>query len=453
MQAKDKIIRSPNSEIHSILKYLDKIPYKMSILLTGPTGTGKELLADHIEENNSERKGAFNKINCTGLTGSLADSILFGHVKGAFTGAHKESKGLIELSNEGTLLLDEIGNLPDFIQGKLLRVLEDKKVQKLGDSFSNIVKVDVKFIGATNKPEKMLIDLKNRFDYCVEVPPLRKRPSDIPYLLSHFLESTKFESLDLPSLLCIASIYMQGNVRELRQFVNEAEILRSIMVDEGKLLKGTPESTTLLFYLYYIHISHPKAVFAYFHRYLSIRQFTSFDKVVNGQLRGALKTLQIKAPLYNLYKLDNEFLLQVQDDLGKQIGEFFIRQYKYLLNAKTGKQLKWLTDNPNSEEIGINEFGKRISSGVTLKHEYIENRRLSIERGKAFGVPWKDAQKRFHRAYIADLLKHEHGSQKELYEDIADISKSAWGKWKKKFPETFNANRKVSQSNPSNPKR
>ena len=166
MEAKNKIICSPNSRMNSILKRLNKIPDNRSILLIGPTGTGKELLENYIFENSSRNGKPHKKMNCTGLTDTLIDSQLFGHVKGAFTGAAKNHKGFIEAAAEGTLFLDEIGNMPPINQGKLLRVLENGTFQKLGETEETQVP-NVRFISATNKPEEMNVDLKERFQYHV----------------------------------------------------------------------------------------------------------------------------------------------------------------------------------------------------------------------------------------------------------------------------------------------
>ena len=197
MKAKDKIICSPHSSIISILKRLSKINDRSSILLIGPTGTGKELLADYIVENGPRSDKPFRKVNCSGLTNTLIDSQLFGHIKGAFTGAVRDREGLIMEAKGGTLFLDEIGNMPPPSQAKLLRALENGTFTKLGKDEEKTIP-DVRFISATNKPEKMIIDLRERFQYQEEIQPLNERPSDIPYLLRSFMENAGFSAVDLP---------------------------------------------------------------------------------------------------------------------------------------------------------------------------------------------------------------------------------------------------------------
>ena len=128
-----------------------------------------------------------NKINCIGFPETLIDSELFGHTKSAFTGATSDNIGLIGASNGGTLFLDEIGILPEVLQAKLLRVLEDNVVRKVGDTSGK--SVNVRFIAATNR--RINIDLKHRFVFLVETWPLKKRAEDIPYLLNHFLKEKK----------------------------------------------------------------------------------------------------------------------------------------------------------------------------------------------------------------------------------------------------------------------
>ena len=210
---------------------------KASIFIQGESGTGKELFARYIHHHSSRRDQPFVAVNCAALPENLLESELFGHEKGAFTGAISRKKGKFELANHGTLLLDEVTEMDYQLQSKLLRVLQEREIDRIGGI--NPVPVDVRFLATTNRDiEKQIKDGKFREDlhYRLNVipfhlPPLRKRKDDIPLLAKHFVE--KYCELDNRSVKgltdeAIASLVQmtwKGNVRELENIVERAVLM------------------------------------------------------------------------------------------------------------------------------------------------------------------------------------------------------------------------------------
>ncbi|AKJ43375.1 acetoacetate metabolism transcriptional regulator AtoC [Pragia fontium] len=208
-----------------------------SVLITGESGTGKELIAKAIHYNSPRAKGPFIKINCGALPESLLESELFGHEKGAFTGAQTQRQGLFERANQGTLLLDEVGEMPHNLQVKLLRVLQEREFERLGGS--QTIKTDIRLIAATNRNLSAMVeqgefrrDLFYRLNVMHLSPiPLRERPEDISLLAQHFVQKFSAENgkeiveLD-PSTLTILEAYpWPGNVRELSNAIERAVIM------------------------------------------------------------------------------------------------------------------------------------------------------------------------------------------------------------------------------------
>jgi DNA-binding NtrC family response regulator len=210
---------------------------KTSVLITGESGTGKELVARAIHHHSQRSAGPFIPVNCVAIPGELAESLFFGHVKGAFTGATADRKGWFELADGGTLFLDEIGDMPADLQAKLLRVLEDGYITPVGSVQPR--QVDVRVVSATNAdlPEKIAAgsfrqDLYYRLArFSVETPPLRERPEDLPALAQHFLALFSMEmGLEPPALTAEAQSLLKshafpGNVRELKNVIERALIL------------------------------------------------------------------------------------------------------------------------------------------------------------------------------------------------------------------------------------
>jgi DNA-binding NtrC family response regulator len=210
----------------NLLKNVDTV----SVLITGESGTGKELIARAVHAGSSRAKGPFVPLNCSTIPNELAESQLFGHVKGAFTGADKNQSGYFELADGGTLFLDEIGTMPKNLQPKLLRVLEDGMIRRLGTTTDR--KVDVRIIAATNaSPETFREDLYFRLArYTVEMPPLRNRKEDIPLLAQHFVHlfanemGIEHAKLSADALEWLSEYHYPGNVRELKNIVERALI-------------------------------------------------------------------------------------------------------------------------------------------------------------------------------------------------------------------------------------
>ncbi len=227
--------------VFSILKRV--APTNITVLIEGESGTGKELLAQAIHNNSLRKNNAFKPINCAGLTESLLESELFGHAKGAFTGATEARKGLFEVADKGTLFLDEIGDMPMTMQAKLLRVLEDGIIVPVGSNKSTVV--DVRVISATNHDLAKLVENgKFRQDLyfrvkgvSVTVPPLRERTQDIPNLVEFFLSEAAKElgspkkNISDNALNILKSYNWPGNIRQLRNCIRTM----TVMTDSEKL--------------------------------------------------------------------------------------------------------------------------------------------------------------------------------------------------------------------------
>ena len=210
--------------------------HSTTVLLTGESGTGKEVLARAIHRLSPRRDAAFTAINCAAIPEQLLESELFGHLKGSFTGATSDRAGLFECSHGGTLLLDEVGDMPLSLQAKLLRVLEDGEIRRLGAREGRAV--DVRVLAATAKPLDQAVargefraDLYYRLNVVqLHLPPLRERPEDVAALITHFARESaqrlgRTVSLTPRALVLLAGHSWPGNVRELRNAVERAAVL------------------------------------------------------------------------------------------------------------------------------------------------------------------------------------------------------------------------------------
>ncbi len=225
----------PIMEIHSMIDKVAKTEAR--VLITGESGTGKELVAHNIHERSERNKSPFIEVNCAAIPSELIESELFGHLKGSFTSAVKDRQGKFEAANNGTLFLDEIGDMSLAAQAKVLRALEENKIQRVGSQKD--ISVDVRVIAATNKDLKKEIDNGNfREDLyhrlaviLIEVPELSKRKSDIPILISHFSELISKEQgietkvFNKDSLKLLEEYDWSGNIRELRNVIERLIIL------------------------------------------------------------------------------------------------------------------------------------------------------------------------------------------------------------------------------------
>lgn len=226
----------------NVLKMLEKAEKSnMVVLITGESGTGKELVANAIHYNSERRNNSFIPINMAAIPEQLIESELFGHEKGSFTGADNRRLGKFEDANKGTIFLDEIGEMSMNLQSKLLRVMEEKKITRIGGNKQ--IPVDVKIIAATNKYLKEEVtkgcfrqDLYYRFQgFLIKLPPLRERGDDIILLakkfLTEFIESNKLPSIkfDLKTLKVLQEYQWPGNIRELKAAVERA----ALIADDG----------------------------------------------------------------------------------------------------------------------------------------------------------------------------------------------------------------------------
>lgn len=213
-------------------------PSKASVMITGPSGTGKELIAKAIHYNSPRKNRPFISINCGALTETLLESELFGHERGAFTGAVTMKKGRFELADGGTLFLDEVGEMSPSLQVKLLRVLQEMEFERVGGT--KTIKVDVRILAASNRRLKEDVDkgtfredLFYRLNVVhIEVPPLKERVEDIPFLVAHFVE--KFRSSNKRKIELAAEVWKAlytypwpGNIRELENTIERAVVLNS----------------------------------------------------------------------------------------------------------------------------------------------------------------------------------------------------------------------------------
>jgi DNA-binding NtrC family response regulator len=232
-------IMGTSKAINQVVELMKKVARaeSTSVLITGESGTGKELVARGIHYLSSRKNSYFYAVNCSAVPDTLFESEFFGHRKGSFTGANEDKAGWFEIAHGGTLFLDEIVDMQPAMQSKLLRVLEDKKIRRIGSTVD--VPVDVRIIAATNQNIGSLIesgrfrsDLYYRLNsFEINIPPLRERREDIPLLLDYFVRliaqklNKKIQSVDASVVKAMYAYSFPGNVRELRNMVERAMIL------------------------------------------------------------------------------------------------------------------------------------------------------------------------------------------------------------------------------------
>ncbi len=236
-----------------MLEQVERVaPTDSTVLIQGETGTGKELIAHAIHNLSSRCGRPFVRLNCAAIPLDLLESELFGHEKGAFTGAIAQKVGRFELADKGTLFLDEVGDIPPALQPKLLRVLQEQEFERLGSTRTH--QVDVRLVAATNRN---LMEMANRGEFRsdlyyrlnvfpVMLPPLRDRREDIPALVNHFTEiygrrmSRQIDHIPAPTLSALTSYDWPGNIRELQNLIERAVILS----DDGVLPNPLPAGGT-----------------------------------------------------------------------------------------------------------------------------------------------------------------------------------------------------------------
>ena len=254
-------IMGTSSEIKKIFEQVNKVACThFTVLIEGESGTGKEIVAHAIHRASLRGNGPFVAVDCGAIPETLIESELFGYEKGAFTGADRGKKGQFELADNGTIFLDEIGNLPYHVQNKLLRMIQERQIQKLGGK--QAFPIDVRIIVATNIPLLKLVeerkfrsDLYYRLnEFKIELPPLRKRKEDIPFLAKEFIEEGNLElkknvkGLQKDSLTMLIHHHWPGNVRELKNVIKRAVLLAEDVIEPSHLIfdNGAPAPLPVL---------------------------------------------------------------------------------------------------------------------------------------------------------------------------------------------------------------
>jgi two-component system response regulator AtoC len=305
-------IISKNERMRQIFDTIRKVAkYKSTILITGESGTGKELVAKAIHFNSDRSNNPFVPVNCGAIPENLLESELFGHTKGSFTNAVRTKKGLFEEADMGTMFLDEIGELPFQLQVKLLRVLQDGEIRRVGDS--RPIKIDVRIIAATVKDldkevreDKFRDDLFYRLNVLpIKIPPLKDRREDIPLLVDHFIHKYSRElnhpiqEINQEALNCLLNYSWNGNVRELENVIERAIVLtdsNQIQVENLPLEIQSPREESMVSLLN-DELSIKKAS-----RYLEMDLIKKALHKTNGNHTHAAKLLEIshRALLYKI---------------------------------------------------------------------------------------------------------------------------------------------------------
>jgi len=278
-------------DMQAVFRLIDQVAQTdASVLILGETGTGKELIAKAIHYRSLRKDHPFVAVNCAALSETLLESELFGHERGAFTGAMKQKKGRFELADQGTLFLDEIGDIPLATQVRLLRVLQEKEFERVGGT--NTIATDIRIISASNKDLKQLMrdgtfreDLYYRLNVMpIELTPLRQRTEDVPLLVQHFVERyasaarKEVREVSPPAMELLLGYEWPGNVRELENVIERAVILARSDVIE-------PQQLTYLF-----HEKDAQLLQHAFQQHLTEDQFTKlYARMILEQQKGNKK--------------------------------------------------------------------------------------------------------------------------------------------------------------------
>ncbi len=283
--------------LESVLEQVERVaPTDSTVLIQGETGTGKELIAHAIHNISSRCGRPFVRLNCAAIPLDLLESELFGHEKGAFTGAIAQKIGRFELADKGTLFLDEVGDIPPELQPKLLRVLQEQEFERLGSTRTH--QVDVRLVAATNRN---LMEMANRGEFRsdlyyrlnvfpVLLPPLRERREDIPTLVAHFVDiygrrmSRQIDHIPSTTMSALTSYQWPGNIRELQNLIERAVILSN----DGVLPNPLPAAVTLA-----IATSPAATTLKDSERILILRTLESVGWVIGGP-KGAAAKLGLK---------------------------------------------------------------------------------------------------------------------------------------------------------------
>ena len=286
-----------SAALEVVLEQVERVaPTNSTVLIHGETGTGKELIARAIHSTSPRYGRPFVKLNCAAIPMDLLESELFGHEKGAFTGAIAQKIGRFELADKGTLFLDEVGDIPPGLQPKLLRVLQEQEFERLGSTRTH--KVDVRLVAATNRDLSEMVakreyrsDLYYRLNvFPLTLPPLRERREDIPDLVTHFVEkfsrrmSKEIEQICPATMAALCSYNWPGNIRELQNLIERAVILAC----DGVLPNPLPQGATGT-----IVITAPPTTLRDSERALILETLEQVGWVIGGP-RGAAAKLGVK---------------------------------------------------------------------------------------------------------------------------------------------------------------
>jgi formate hydrogenlyase transcriptional activator len=288
-----------SSALEAVLEQVERVaPTDSTVIIQGETGTGKELVAHAIHNLSSRCGRPFVRLNCAAIPLDLLESELFGHEKGAFTGAIAQKIGRFELADKGTLFLDEIGDIPPALQPKLLRVLQEQEFERLGSTRTH--QVDVRLVAATNRDLAEMVnhgqfrsDLYYRLNvFPVQLPPLRERREDIPALVTHFVErfgrrmGREIENIPRETMSALSSYQWPGNIRELQNLIERAVILSN----DGVLPNPLPAAGTRIIA---IASAAPVTTLKDSERTLILRTLEEVSWVIGGS-KGAAAKLGLK---------------------------------------------------------------------------------------------------------------------------------------------------------------
>jgi formate hydrogenlyase transcriptional activator len=288
--------------LESVLEQVERVaPTDSTVLIQGETGTGKELIAHAIHNISSRCGRPFVRVNCAAIPLDLLESELFGHEKGAFTGAIAQKTGRFELADKGTLFLDEVGDIPPALQPKLLRVLQEQEFERLGSTRTH--KVDVRLVAATHRDLTEMVnrgefrsDLYYRLNvFPVVLPPLRERREDVPALVSHFVDiygrriGREIEHIPATTMTALMSYQWPGNIRELQNLIERAVILSN----DGVLPNPLPAVGTRTITTFAPEAAPPATTLKESERVLILRTLESVGWVIGGP-KGAAAKLGLK---------------------------------------------------------------------------------------------------------------------------------------------------------------
>ncbi len=283
----ENVLVFKSKAMHKVLELAQSVAeYDTNVLIEGETGTGKNLLAKYIHYLSPRRDKPFVKINCSAIPEGLLEAELFGYMKGAFTGAIKDKAGKVELAEGGTLLLDEIGDMPLSLQAKILHLVQDREFERLGDT--KFRKANVRIIASTNKNLREMVqrgtfreDLYYRLSVIrITIPPLRERREDIPILVEHFLQkfskkyNRKLKGISPEAMKLLLSYPFYGNIRELENIIE-----RAVITAKGYMIK--PE---------HLHLDHQERDDEERERILNVLQQVGGNKTLAAKLLGMHRT-------------------------------------------------------------------------------------------------------------------------------------------------------------------